>query len=551
MNKPWYNVWPAGMPKHLDYGEQTLPEVVEEWGKTQPDKCAIQYYGKSVTYAELNQRIDAFAGGLLSLGIEAGDRVALFLPNCPAFVVAYYGILKIGGIVVPINPMNKSTELAYQLQDSTPKVLVVLDVMHPIYEAIKDQASSVTHVITVSLQDELPAEPTLPVHPTMATPKQIPHHAIDYLSFLKQTYPPLPDIKVSLDQIAALQYTSGTTGHPKGAMLTHFNMLSNAAGGSQWLLSDTGENIHLCNLPLFHITGMVNSMNVPLYSGGTIVMMTRFDVEVMVQAIEKYRCEYWVGTATMNIAVVNMPGIENRNISSLKSVFSGGAPIPLEILEKFKELTHCELLEGYGLSETTAQATTNPRGGCRIGSVGIPLFDTDIRILSMEDPTVNLPPRQVGEVAIKGPMVMKGYWNKPEDTKQSFLDGYLLTGDLGYFDEDGYLYISGRKKEMIKASGFSVFPTEVEGYLYKHPAVKEACVVGVPDAYRGEEIKAYIVLKDGMSVTEEEMVSWAKQHMADYKYPRIVEFRSELPKTGSGKILRRQLAEEAKREPQP
>ncbi|MGC5323920.1 AMP-binding protein [Brevibacillus sp. SYSU BS000544] len=546
MSKLWYNVWPSGLPKTLVYGEKTLPEVVEEWAQKQPERCAIQFYGKSTSYGKLNQQITSFASGLVELGVKAGDRVGIFLPNCPAFVVAYYAILKMGAIVVPINPMNKSMELAYQLQDSTPKVLVLLDVMYPLYGAIKDHVISIPHVISVSLQDELPTESTLPIHPTMTTPKQTPADTLDYTVFVTQPHQPLPDSKATLDQIAVLQYTSGTTGNPKGAMLTQFNMLANAVGGAQWFLSDEGDNIHLCNLPLFHITGMVNSMNVPLYSGGTIVMMTRFDMEVMIQAIEWYQCEYWVGTATMNIAVVNYPGIENRKLTSLKSVFSGGAPIPLEILQKFKELTCCELLEGYGLSETTAQATTNPRGGGKIGSVGIPLFDTDVRILSIEDPTKELVPGEIGEVAIKGPMVMAGYWNRSEDTKHSFMDGYLLTGDLGYFDQDGYLFISGRKKELIKASGFSVFPTEVEGYLYTHPAVKEACVVGVPDPYRGEEIKAYIVRKEGSEVTKQEIVAWAKEHMADYKYPRIIEFRDELPKTGSGKILRRVLAEEAK-----
>lgn len=546
MSKIWYKAWPTDLPLHLDLGDKTLPEIVEDWGVKQPERCAIQYYGRSISYGELNQQIHTFASGLLALGVGAGDRVAIFLPNCPDFIVAYYATLKIGAIVVPVNPMNKSLELAYQLQDSTPKVLIVLDVMYPIYGAIQEQTPSVSHVISVSLQDELPDVPALPVHPTMTTPKQTPDGAIDYLAFLEQTYPPLPDIKVTIDQIAALQYTSGTTGNPKGAMLTHSNFLSNAIGGSKWFLEDDGANIHLCNLPLFHITGMVDSMNVPLYSGGTIVMMTRFDTEIMIQAIEQYACEYWVGTATMNVAVVNFPGIENRKIQSLRSVFSGGAPIPMEILERFKALTGCELLEGYGLSETTAQATTNPKGGGKIGSVGIPIFDTDIRILSMEEPGKDMPIGQVGEVAIKGPMVMKGYWNRPEDTHHSFMDGYLLTGDLGYFDEDGYLFIAGRKKELIKASGFSVFPTEVEGYLYKHPAVQEACVVGVPDPYRGEEIKAFIVLKSGATATEEEMIAWSKSVMADYKYPRLIEFRSELPKTGSGKILRRKLAEEAR-----
>lgn len=548
MSKLWYKVWPPEFPKNMGYGTRTLPEIVADWGKVQPDHCAIQYYGRQVTYGELNRQIDAFASGLLALGVGEQDRVAIFLPNCPAFIVAYYGILKIGAIVVPINPMNKVWELEYQLQDSTPKVLVTLDQMYPLYAACKDRVPSVTHVISVSLADELPTdEPALPIHPTMKTPKQTPENTLDYLEFIQQPHPPLPDIKVSLDHIAALQYTSGTTGNPKGAMLTQFNMLVNAIGGVAWLTYDEGANIHLCNLPLFHITGMVDSMNVPLASGGTIVLMTRFDTEGMVQAIETYQCEYWVGTATMNNAFVNHPGIEYRKIQSLKSVFSGGAPIPLYILERFKELTNCELLEGYGLSETTAQATTNPRGGDRIGSVGIPLFDTDVRILSLEDPSKEMPLGEVGEVAIQGPMVMKGYWNRPEDTKHTFHEGYLLTGDLGYFDQDGYLYISGRKKELIKASGFSVFPSEVEGYLYKHPAVQEACVVGVPDLYRGEEIKAYIVLKAGVAVTEKELVAWAKEQMADYKYPRIIEFRDELPKTGSGKILRRKLAEEVQR----
>lgn len=547
MEKQWYQYWPDDLPKHLELGDRPLHAILEERGKEHPEKTAIQYYGRTISYLQLNQHIQTFANGLHSLHVDSKDRVALFLPNCPAFVTAYFGVLKLGAIVVSVNPMNKSLELAYQLRDSTPTVLITLDTMYPIYAAIKDQIPSICHVITVSLGDELPAEPTLSVHPTMTVPKQRYEDTIDYLDFMQSVYPPAPACSLTLDDIAVLQYTSGTTGHPKGAMLTHLNLLANAVGGAKWLITSGGENIHLCNLPLFHITGMVNSMNAPLYSGGTIVMMTRFDLEVMIAAIELYHCEYWVGTATMNIAVVNAPGIEQRNLTSLKSLFSGGAPIPVEILKKFNEMTPCELLEGYGLSETTAQVTINPRGACRIGSVGIPIFDTDIHIVSMADASQVLPMGETGEVAIKGPMVMKGYWNNEEATKQAFCNGYFLSGDLGYFDQDGYLYISGRKKELIKASGFSVYPTEVEGYLYMHPAVKEACVVGVPDPYKGEEIKAFIVKKEGATTTEQEIIQWAKQQMADYKYPRIIEFRDELPKTGSGKILRRVLSEESSR----
>jgi acyl-CoA synthetase (AMP-forming)/AMP-acid ligase II len=352
------------------------------------------------------------------------------------------------------------------------------------------------------------------------------------------------------EDLALLQYTSGTTGLPKGAMITHFSLLTNTVGSAVWN-GVTEKDIVLSVLPFFHVTGMIHSMCRPVYTGTTNIMLSRFDPEAVLQAIHTYRCTHWVSITTMNVAMVNHPDVEKYDLRSLRVCGSGGAPVPKEILEKWRKIIGTELAEGYGLSETISQTHMNPYLRPRYGSIGLPQFDIDCRIVDLET-GIDLPLDQEGELLVKGPTVMKGYWKRPEATAEVLKDGWLYTGDIARMDEDGYFYIVGRKKELIKASGYSVFPAEVENFLYGHPAIKEVAVIGLPDPYRGENIKAVIVLQSEYEnkVREEEIIAWCKGKMAAYKYPRSVEFVKELPKTASGKVLRRVLRErEMKRMP--
>jgi acyl-CoA synthetase (AMP-forming)/AMP-acid ligase II len=358
-------------------------------------------------------------------------------------------------------------------------------------------------------------------------------------------YAPEP-VRVDLnpkEDLALLQYTSGTTGLPKGAMISHYSLLFNTVGSVTWQAVQETDVV-LSVLPFFHVTGMIHSMNNPVYTGTTNVMLSRFDAETALKAIHEFRCTSWTSITTMNVAVVNFPDVEKYDLSSLKRSLTGGAPVPGEILEKWRKKVGTELSEGYGLSETISQTHMNPVYTPRYGTIGLPMFDLECRIVDLETGN-DLPPGEEGELVLKGPTVMKGYWNRPEETREALRDGWLYTGDLARVDEDGYFYIVGRKKDLIKASGFSVFPAEVENFLYGHPAVKEVAVVGVPDPYRGENIKAFIVLKPEYQnqVQAEEIIAWCREKMAAYKYPRIVEFVEELPKTASGKVLKRVLRE--------
>jgi acyl-CoA synthetase (AMP-forming)/AMP-acid ligase II len=345
------------------------------------------------------------------------------------------------------------------------------------------------------------------------------------------------------EDLALLQYTSGTTGLPKGAMISHYSLLFNTVGSATWL-GIGEEDVTLSVLPFFHVTGMIHSMNMPIYTGTTNIMLARFEPGTALKAIHQYRCTTWTSITTMNVAVVNFPEMDGYHLKSLKRSLTGGAPVPRDILEKWREMVGPELSEGYGLSETIAQTHMNPVYRPRYGSIGLPVFGVECRIVDLETGK-DVDGREEGELLIQGPTVMKGYWNRPEETREVLRDGWLHTGDIARMDEDGYFYIVGRKKDLIKASGFSVFPAEVENVLYGHPAVKEVAVVGVPDPYRGENIKAFIVLKGEYRtrVREEEIILWCREKMAAFKYPRIVEFIEELPKTASGKVLKRVLRE--------
>jgi acyl-CoA synthetase (AMP-forming)/AMP-acid ligase II len=537
----WTKFWPEDIPQKLDFTEKPLYEFLRDNAQRNPGKIAINYYGREIGFQELDDLSDRFATALIDLGLKKGDRVSLYLENCPQFVIAYFGTLKAGAVVVAANPMFKADELLYELKDSGAKIVVVLDHLYPLVREIQEKIE-LTRVIVTSYWDFLPENPGLPLHASMQPPKAVFPQTLEFIDLLEQYEPdpPRPEINMH-DDLALLQYTSGTTGLPKGAMITHYSLLFNTVGSSVWSRI-AADDVHLSVLPFFHVTGMIHGMNRPVYTGTTNVMLSRFDTETAIKAIHDFRCTVWISITTMNVAVVNFPEIHKYNLQSLKHCSSGGAPIPGEILQRWREIVGPELVEGYGLSETISQTHVNPISNPRYGSVGIPHFGVECRIVDVNT-QAEVPAGAEGELIIKGPMVTKGYWNNPEETEKVLQDGWFATGDIARMDHDGFFYIVERKKDMIKASGYSVFPAEVEALMYEHPAVQELAVIGVPDPHRGENIKAFVILQPQFKgqVTEAEMIAWAKNKMAAYKYPRIVEFVDELPKTGSGKILKRAL----------
>lgn len=541
MERPWMKSWPKDVPRELVFPQKPLPEFLRDHARRTPHKVAVNFYGREITFGELNTCTDRLAAALSSFGLRKGDRVSLFLENSPQFIISYFAVLRAGGVVVAANPMFKEEELAYEIRDAGAKVLIAQDVLYARARGIRAEAG-LTRILLTSYADYLPPQPTLPLHPSMGAAKERFPETLDLVEVMdaSKAEPPLMNINLQED-LALLQYTSGTTGLPKGAMLSHAAVLFNTAGSATWL-GIGEEDVILSVLPYFHVTGMVHGMNMPIYAGRTNVLLSRFDPETVVRAIDRYRCTIWTSITTMNVAMINFPDVDKYDLKSLRRCGSGGAPVPLEVLEKWRAKVRTELSEGYGLSETMAQTHMNPVSAPRYGTVGIPSFGVDCRMVDVETGK-DIALHQEGELYVQTPSVMKGYWNRPEETKDVLRDGWLATGDIARMDELGYFSIVGRKKDLIKASGYSVFPAEVENFLYAHPAVKEVAVVGVPDPYRGENIKAFIVLKPGYEdrVREEEIVAWCREKMAAYKYPRLVEFVEELPKTASGKVLKRVL----------
>jgi acyl-CoA synthetase (AMP-forming)/AMP-acid ligase II len=547
MDKIWKAHWPPG----IDEGAIRLPTepltaFLTKNARRLPAKPAVVFYGREVSFAELDEASERIAGWLAQRGLGPGDRVAIFLENCPQFAIAYFGALKAGAINVCLNPMHKTVELAHELEDSGARFLVTSDQLYAVIEPIRAKTPLETVVVT-AYSDYLPAQPTLPVPASFAEAPRATAATEDFRAIVTQAPPLRAPVACALDDTALIQYTSGTTGAPKGAELTHGNLVANCE--LQRLFSDIGEDdVPLGVLPWFHITGMECQMNMMAYTGATLILLGRFDLETVLRAIQRYRCTLTTFIATINVAIVNYPRIKEFDLSSLRACFSGGAPVPAEIARRWEAVTGYKLIEGYGLSETTAPTHVNPPHRPRYGTVGTPLPLTDVKIVSLEDGVTELPLGQSGEIVVRGPMVMKGYWRRPDATAEAIHDGWFSTGDIGRADEEGYFTIEDRKKDMIKASGYSVFPAEVEALMYRHRAIAEVGVVGVADPYRGEDILAFVVLRPEAKgkVTEAELVEWCRNEMAVYKAPRRIRFVDALPKTGSGKILKRALREEAR-----
>ncbi|RMX06045.1 AMP-dependent synthetase [Corticibacter populi] len=532
----------AGLPERP---QQPLHEYLREHARHRPDHPACIWYGRAISWAELDGASDAFAARLQQLGVAKGEPVVLFLGNCPEYLVAHFGIQKIGAIVCPSGPLNKEHELAYQVGDLQARVIVAAAPLLPVVQKIRAD-SSLEHVFAVHYGDWLPERPTLDLPAELvqarAQPRSVPANCEDFFALLASGARP-QRVALSLDDVALMTYTSGTTGLPKGAMLSYGNALFKTR-----VTADCNgvqpADVLLSVAPLYHIAGMLMGVNVPVLTGATSVLLHRFDPRAVLQAIERYRVSWWYSIAPMNVACMQQPDIGSFNLDSLRMnpVTSFGIAFTESLARQWQSFApNCTSQEAaYGLSETHTCDTYTPAGGARWGTQGIASPGVTIRILD-PDTGAELPADEVGEIVLRSPGVFQGYWNKPDATAATLRDGWVHTGDMGRLDADGYLTFIGRFKEMIKVSGYSVFPEEVETILIKHPAVAQVAVIAAPDAEKGEVVKAFVVRKPGIDVSPDDIVAWSRQNMANYKAPRHVRFIDALPATGAGKVLRRLL----------
>ena len=545
-----FEFWPARVPRTLPLPETSVFHNLEVSARRYPEKAAIVYYGTEIPYRRLLEEVERLAGYLQrDLGVTKGDRVILYMQNSPQFVVAFYAILRLGAVVVPVNPMLVAGELGHYVEDSGAKVAIV---GQELYGRISGLLSSggLDTIVVAAYSDYLEAETDLEVPDVVTAAREeiadggvVPWHEA-----LSGGGAPSP-VEVGAGDMALLPYTSGTTGRPKGCVHTHRTLQATLVGIAVYNTMSPAM-VALCVLPLFHVTGMQHSMNAPIYAGGTFVLMTRWDRRVAAELVQRYGVTHWTNISTMVVDFLANPRVGDYDLSSFEIVGGGGAPLPAAVGEKLESLTGLRYQEGYGLTETISQTHVNPPDRPKLQCLGVPHFDVDARVV---DPATleDLAPGEEGEIVVSGPQVMEGYWKRPGADAEVFFekDGkrFFRTGDIAVHDEEGYFFMVDRLKRMINASGYKVWPAEVESTLYKHPAIQEACVIGVPDRERGETAKAFVVLREGEEATAEDIVSWSKEQMAAYKYPRKIEFVGALPKSGSGKILWRELQEREQR----
>jgi long-chain acyl-CoA synthetase len=547
--RPWLRHYEPGVPYTLTYPDRPLQHLLDDAAERFPDRPAVTFFGRDLTYRTLRDLADRFAGGLRALGLRTGDRVSLHLPNCPQFVIAYYGVLKAGGIVVPFNPLLVEREIAAQLQDCGARVAVTLDLFAARVRAAAP-GSALAYTIVTRICEFFPPLLRL-LYPLRARrygewPTIVPDATTHAFRTLCQAHPLDRAAIQRPDEVAVLLYTGGTTGTPKGAMLTHRNLVANAYQSACWYPNPQGTPITCLGvLPLFHSYAMTVVMNVGILLGSRMVLLPRFETKMVLEAISRYRPQQLPGVPTLYNALVSHPQVGHYNLRSIQACISGAAALPAEVQARFEQVTGGRLVEGYGLTEASPVTHVTPIGGLRKpGSIGVPLPDTDAQIADLETGARTVVPGEVGELVIRGPQVMAGYWNRPDETAATLRDGWLYTGDIAKMDADGYFYILDRKKEMLITGGLNVYPREVEEVLFAHPAVQEAALIGVPDAHRGEVGKAYVVLKPGAQTTAEDLLAHCRAHLAPFKVPREIEFRQALPKSLIGKVLRRVLAEE-------
>jgi fatty-acyl-CoA synthase len=534
--------WPPGQPKTLELPRETVYANLVASAARHPERAAIDYYGRRISYRELKREVDALAGFLQQgCGLGRGERVLLYLQNSPQFVIGYYAILRADAVVVPVNPMNRSEELSHYVEDSDARIAFagqdVLEHIAPL---------GLERLIVARYADYLPAATDLPMPDFLRSPSP----SNSWREAMEANLAPGPHA-AGPDDLAVMPYTSGTTGKPKGCMHTHSSLQATTVPYLNWRGAQDGAVV-LCALPMFHVTGMQAGMNSPIHLAATLVILSRWDRDCAALQIERASVTNWSAITTMMVDFLSNPRLSEYDLSSLRVLGGGGAAMPEALARKLEAVIGLPFVEGYGLSETMAPTHINPPQRPKRQCAGIPFFNTDARVIDVES-LAELPPNQVGEIIVHGPQVFRGYWKQPEASAQAFLlhDGkrFFRTGDLGYYDEEGYFFITDRLKRMINCAGYKVWPAEVEAMLYAHPAIQEACVIGARDAYRGETVKALIVLKPQAHgrVSSEEITEWARGRMAAFKVPRIIELVDELPRTATGKIFWRKLQEEENR----
>ena len=554
LQKPWFGHWPEGVPRSIEYPPIAVHELLRRTTKEHGARPALTFYGKSLTYAELDAAADRFAAGLRRIGVKPGDRVSLVLPNTPHFVVAFFGVLRAGGVVVQTNPLYTPRELAELWTDAGVETVIALDLFwHNVSKA--KESSGVKRVVVCDVAEFLktPLRQLYPIKKRKDLKKQghwpleIPraswiHRFADLAASPTE---PNREARVQPDDVAVLQYTGGTTGTPKGAMLTHRNLVANALQTAAWLPAGSeGAERVFGAIPLFHVYGLTAVMLYSIVTGNEVILYPNpREIGAILKLIDKTKPGLFPGVPTMYVAILRHPDLAKYDLRSIRACISGAAPLPNEVRRQFEAATGGRLVEGYGLTEASPVTHCNPMTGLVKECIGIPFPDTDARIVDPEDPDREMPQGESGELAIRGPQVMRGYWNKPGETAMVLRDGWLLTGDLAKMDSDGYFSIVDRKKDMILCSGYNVYPREVEEVLFMHPAVAEAAAIGVPDPYRGETVKAFVVLKTGEAATQDDIIAFCKERLAPFKVPKQVEFTADLPKSLVGKVLRRELRE--------
>ncbi len=545
--KLWHKNYPPQVPRQLNFDKTTMPQALTRSAQKYPENTALIFLGKKINYATLEKMVHRFAKALKALGVKKGDTVAMVLPNIPNVVIANYATWRIGAVAALNNPLYTERELQYQLDDSDATIVITLDLLLPRILNIKSNIK-IKHIITCHINDYLPfpLKQLFPYVRKQMYRKVTPSAEVNkFLDLMKQyDDTPVKD-ESSWDDVATLLYTGGTTGTSKGVMLTHANMSCNVQQLRSWFFDlNEGEGSMLGIFPFFHSAGFTGIQNLTIWGGWTDILIPRPEPGVIIEQIKKFKPTFVPGVPTIFIGLLNNPEFRKMDLSFIKGFIAGAAPLPVETIKQLKELTGGDIINIYGLTEISPMGTGSPwKGNIKPGTVGIPLPSTEIKIVDVESGTKEMEIGQSGEICFRGPQVMKGYYKKPEETNAVLKDGWLFTGDIGTLDEDGYLTIVDRKKDMIISSGYNIFPLEIDEILFQHPKILEACTIGVPDAYRGEAPKAFVVVKPGEQLTKEEIIAYCKEKLAPYKVPKDIEFIDALPKSAIGKILRKEVRE--------